>query len=762
MDPGLEEAILRTPAHVSVEAVAVLRPGFTPPEALRVVTRFGPIVTCRIPAGMIRAVRAHPAVFSLKATRVVEPNAVTAAAGFPARPQLGAEPRQPLGDSTQQSNVVLGILDWGCDVAHPALRLPNGRTRLLAIWDQRSRGTIGRRAEPYGYGRILTRDQIDRALATIDPYAQLEYNPVDADHTGHGSHGTHVLSVAAGSTAAPPGAVGIAPGVDLVFVHLASGLLPEQGTLGESSRVLEGVDLVRRIARRRAWVINMSLGRTGGSHSGRSPLELALDFTLEEAPGRAIVQSGGNYFDKRIAAHGRVYPGRLATLAWHVNQDDPTTNELEVFYSGRDTFALELVPPASGESIRVELGEHRTIEFGGRAIGRAYHREHEPLTGDHHIDVFLEPEAPAGTWQVRLVSRDVVDGRFHAWIERDSAVAGSQSRFESEDASPRSTIGTIATGYRTIVVGAADTTGPISIASFSSSGPTRDGRVKPDLLAPGVGIPGARSTPFGAEPGSGGITFYSGSSMAAPHVSGTIAALFAASPRKLTIGETRALILGNAKWMDHFDPERAGSGLLDMQASIDSLTALTERKTDMNPSSIVDLVNAALAGAPAPARRLFQSALQAVASKLPSDLVVVAGPGETLRDGVQPSDIVVRVNPGEPVPALVGEVTSSAEWLIDAGAQDAEEAGPGYYAGVGPYGQGPASWRKRQILDRSRRMRANHLLLRRRVQTTTPPWLTPPNQWSGADDSPQAWEPQAPGEPDEPDEPADEPTDLAR
>jgi subtilisin family serine protease len=84
------------------------------------------------------------------------------------------------------------------------------------------------------------------------------------------------------------------------------------------------------------------------------------------------------------------------------------------------------------------------------------------------------------------------------------------------------------------------------VSYFSSRGPTADGRVKPDIVAPGEKIMSCSASFLRDEPN----TFYkeeSGTSMACPHLSGLIAAFL--SVRREFIGrpdEVKRLLLEHA------------------------------------------------------------------------------------------------------------------------------------------------------------------------------------------------------------------------
>jgi serine protease AprX len=139
-----------------------------------------------------------------------------------------------------------------------------------------------------------------------------------------------------------------------------------------------------------------------------------------------------------------------------------------------------------------------------------------------------------------------------------------------------------------IVVGATDDKGTWSIsddvvASFSAYGVTADGFAKPDLVAPGRNIVSllasddsnfALSHPSNAVPGAGGISYFrmSGTSAAAPMVSGAVALLLQAHPH-LTPDQVKYRLMATAnKTWPGYDAAKAGAGYLNILAAVFSNT----------------------------------------------------------------------------------------------------------------------------------------------------------------------------------------------
>lgn len=585
MDPALRELLVDGDGGDVLEAILRLSPEATavPPGVVEV-ARFGAIRTVRLRRDAIRRVWTRSDVESLKAPRRLQLDTPVAT------PDRTSPSRRRVDHVATGKGVVFGCIDWGFDVFHPAfLRAERStapaRPRVLALWDQRAPSALrpGRSPRPYGYGRVLSGEQIERARATAVPYATLGYHPGDADR-GTGAHGTHVASVAAGTAFGSTGP-GVAPGTDLVFVHLASGPLGGLADLGDSVRILEAVDFVMRVADGRPVVINLSVGRHGGAHMGRSLVERALDEAVSRRPGVMIVQSAGNYGASDIHASGRLHSGDRRDLGWRVRHGGARHDELEVWYSNRDRFDFSLRPPGATASVTIGLGESKVLyDAHMREIGRVYHRAFDPNSPDHHIDVLLRRGAPGGLWLARLIGSDVTDGRYGVWIERDPAGRGGQSRFRARDVDPFGTLGSIANTHETLTVTAAEARGAfVRRARFASRGPTRDGRAKPDLLAPGVRVRGARSTPRRARRALALSTTMSGASQAAPYVAGVAALCLDASRGRMTARDIRRVLLGTARPLpsEAWDPDCPR--MVDGKAAVAQAALLGSRASTSAP-----------------------------------------------------------------------------------------------------------------------------------------------------------------------------------
>ncbi|SCY61740.1 S8 family peptidase [Alkaliphilus peptidifermentans] len=125
----------------------------------------------------------------------------------------------------------------------------------------------------------------------------------------------------------------------------------------------------------------------------------------------------------------------------------------------------------------------------------------------------------------------------------------------------KSTINSPAISPNIISVGACDdrsgsNPSSITIADFSSRGPTPDGIMKPDIIAPGVKI-----NSLGTE--NNNYVSLSGTSMAAPVVAGCSALIYESNP-SYSPAQVKALVTNSAESLGYPHQEQ-GAGLLDIR-----------------------------------------------------------------------------------------------------------------------------------------------------------------------------------------------------
>ncbi len=488
------------------------------------------IVTGRVPLSRIEAIRALSFVESLKATQPIRPALKATLTDFGLTPETRTIGNVTVSDLQAHSkDVIVGIVDYGCDFAHKNFIDSNGKTRIARIWDQ----TKGMNPHsPNGYGKEYTEDKINAALATDDPYATLGYDPIQED--GDPAHGTHVMDIAAGNGSVDSdnhqNSRGVASQAKIVFVELGSDSPSTisqimETDFGDSVRLVEAVKYIFDYANSvdKPCVINLSLGTNGGAHDGKSLVEKAFDDLVLAQDNRAIVIAASNSYADNIHKLGQVAQGSYSDVSWNIPILDRTSNEIEIWYNGRDEFALEVLSKDGVSVARVPLGGNgfvaETINGEERVVCFISHRANDSSNHDNVIHLFERPKLQnsLGNWTLRLHGVRVTNGNYHAWVERDNF--RYQSNIIQADLSH--TLGSISTGNYSVVVGSYDAhkaTRPLSY--FSSAGPTRDGRNKPEVSAPGHDVWAASSRTTDQ------LTRMSGTSMAAPAVTGLIALMF--------------------------------------------------------------------------------------------------------------------------------------------------------------------------------------------------------------------------------------------
>lgn len=520
--------------------------------------------------------------------------------------------------------VLIGIIDvQGFDFAHDDfIRREDGkpRSRFVRIWDQG--GTNRKGPLPWNYGSEFTQKMLNAALDASSarslgiPATLIEEQSQQIE----GSHGTHVASIAAGNSGICREAM-----IAAVLVSIPTKDVDGRNSFYDSTRVADAVDYLINVAkasdvRADAVCINISLGTNGHAHDASSGISRWIDHAMD-LPGRCVTVAAGNsgqeaaryegdlgYLMGRIHTSGTIPARELyRDLDWVVVGNsvvDVSENELEIWYGAQDRFAVQVRPPGC-EWLEPPIEPRQFVENqqlrdpnlpdGGGSFISIYNELYHPANGANYISVYLTPlldktgtiGVPSGTWTVRLIGREVRDGRFHGWIERDdprpAGRAGNReawrfpSFFGENSNVDDSSVSSLACGRRVISVANLDQFRE-QINVTSSQGPTRDGRFKPDISAPGTNITAAKG--FG-ESRDEWITM-TGTSMASPYVCG-IAGLMLCVNNSLTSAQIEGIMQRTAKplpsgtfaWKND-----AGYGKIDPARCLEE-TASVEKRTDL-------------------------------------------------------------------------------------------------------------------------------------------------------------------------------------
>ncbi|MFA6029092.1 MAG: fibronectin type III domain-containing protein [Elusimicrobiota bacterium] len=450
------------------------------------------------------------------------------------------------------TGVVVGIVDTGIDWSHKDFYVDGTHaSRIQYIWDQTD--AVGPNPSGYAYGSEWTKANIDAALTSG------YYPPNGVREADTNGHGTHVSGTIAGDGTdtngnEPAGTyTGMAPGADIIMV---------KSNLG-SSQVADGVNYI--VARARSLgkrcVINLSLGGQYGPHDGTGALDMAVASVGASTP---VVVAMGNDHNKNTHALLNFSATASTTVTVSLSAG-ASFDYYQFWHPNGDAYSIEVSLTGVPGSIIATAGTNTTSTLGSTSIAIYNATNSGHPVNDKSIIVQLSQNpsiTPTGATFVFTRTASGATGRVDGFSTNTSSFT-SHRDYVMDIAEPATANNVIAVGaYRTKRCWRAQdgatycyngyTASDLGLmADFSSVGPTRDGRMKPLISAPGYGLVASLSTT--TYTASNTWVSYDrrhrdmqGTSMATPVVVGAVALVLQANPA-ITVAEIKTLLQGTAR-----------------------------------------------------------------------------------------------------------------------------------------------------------------------------------------------------------------------
>lgn len=487
----------RLPAHGDREVCAFVRITHDGPDVLsrhhcRQLACFGDIYIASIPFRSLAPLSLHPSVARIEANRgcsITMDTTLVVLGGAKAHEGVS------LPHAFTGEGVVVGVQDIGFDLTHPNFYDASATTyRIKRFWDFLSLDTLD--SPLYVGAEYITEEAIKAYAHSRDGLAQ--------------THGTHTLGSAAGSGFDSP-YKGIAPGSDICLVSNA---------VGEDLEFIDSLDIYKYTyatdalgfkylfdyadAVGKPCVVSFSEGSSMDFRGDDALYYEILDSLA--GPGHILVASAGNAGTQLNHAHKhqgtetaklRLYTG-ASGVVFAVKSRGEYTMRLHLTGNEGEVIDYDMTPT------QILACEDSTLTDTLSLKGKPYiiTATSYPSCFDsteNVVETILETDTILGLDRmvtVEIIGReaDVEFFRSSGYIAPlDATVCDNSYTLHSPSSAP-SVISVGANGYRTGIVNykgeyrAYDQGTDGQRSNYSSVGPTYDGRIKPDVLAPGTNV----------------------------------------------------------------------------------------------------------------------------------------------------------------------------------------------------------------------------------------------------------------------------------
>ncbi|MCR1955746.1 S8 family serine peptidase [Clostridioides mangenotii] len=384
---------------------------------------------------------------------------------------------------------ILGIIDSGIDYTLPIFRTETGESKILYFWDQSLPGN-----PPPGFyeGTVYNNAQINESINGTPTI------PISTTSL----HGTHVSGISAG----------IATDASIIFVRVGS---RQTDVFSRSTEFMRAIKFIldRALELRMPVALNISYGTNEGSHRGLSLFEQYIDDMCLFWKNNIVVAAGNNG-DKGGHARINLTNNVVQEVEFVVGENERILN-INIWPHFVDTFRVGLVTPANTRTnfISIEAREINVRVLNTTIEGYFYPIAPYSTTRRVSIQLRSDFQIDPGIWKLVFEPVNIVVGNVDIYLPTSEGLSVN-TRFLTPSKILTTTVP--GTASRVITVGSYNSrTDQVSV--FSGEGDVEAGIIKPDMLAPGEGITSYL-------PG-GTLGALSGTSMAAPHVTGVCSLL---------------------------------------------------------------------------------------------------------------------------------------------------------------------------------------------------------------------------------------------